>query len=159
MKVRLSFVSGGALKDRLAEEHVPLRASKERLWVAADAAEATSYLHAYNVIHCDIQLTRFMLLDDSRSCVIDFAGSRMQDQEGTAMESTRHLLPRPDDEPSSVRTDLFALVPFSSPFPLVRLPSKTRVRKKGRSFIHRSISEHSTYDLWCRRSTLLDSQA
>ena len=50
-----------------------------------------------------------MLDHEHRLCVIDLAGSALKGQEPLAIESMRYFLPRAWEEPSTVRTDIFAL--------------------------------------------------
>ncbi|KAK6434594.1 hypothetical protein LTR95_009223 [Oleoguttula sp. CCFEE 5521] len=101
------YLSGGTLR-----EHLEAKASlttERRLQLAADAAEALSVLHAHGVVHCDISLSNYLLDDKVRLYLTDFAGSKLQDHEGSAAESARYFLPRPIDAPATRPTDVFAL--------------------------------------------------
>ncbi|KAI5359947.1 Putative protein kinase [Septoria linicola] len=104
----LPYLPGGTLEARLKTNTEPL-SRQQRLQLAADAAEAVAVLHANAVIHGDIQLRNFMLDEEGRLIIIDFAGSTLDGQQGTALEGTRYFLPRQPEDPSTVRTDIFAL--------------------------------------------------
>ncbi|KAF2206537.1 hypothetical protein CERZMDRAFT_25598, partial [Cercospora zeae-maydis SCOH1-5] len=83
--------------------------SAQRLQFAADAAEGLHLLHRAGVIHGDINSWNFLIDDDFRLRIIDFAGSTIDGEPGSAFEGFRYCLPRPIHDPSTTRTDLFAL--------------------------------------------------
>lgn len=83
--------------------------STQRLQFAADAAEGLSVLHSVHIVHGDLNSWNFLLTDDFRLCIIDFAGSTIDGEAGSGFEGYRYCLPRPFRDPSTVRTDLFAL--------------------------------------------------
>lgn len=83
--------------------------SSQRLQFAADAAEGLSILHGVGIVHGDINSWNFLINNDFRLCIIDFSGSTMDGVRGSALEGFRYCLPRPFNDPSTVRTDLFAL--------------------------------------------------
>lgn len=83
--------------------------SSQRLQFAADAVEGLSILHGANIVHGDINSWNFLVDDDFRLCIIDFSGSTIDGEAGSAFEGYRYCLPRSFDDPSTIRTDLFAL--------------------------------------------------
>lgn len=80
-----------------------------RLQFAADAAEGLHILHRADIVHGDTNSWNFLVDDDFRLCIIDFAGSTIDGKAGFAFEGVRYCLPRLIGDPSTVRTDLFAL--------------------------------------------------
>ncbi|KJX97805.1 serine/threonine protein kinase [Zymoseptoria brevis] len=87
----------------------PMVTPLQRLQFAADAAEGVSVLHSAGIVHGDINAWNFLLDDEFRLCIIDFSGSTFDGVRGSALEGYRYCLPRPFKDPSTVRTDLFAL--------------------------------------------------
>ncbi|KXS93358.1 hypothetical protein AC579_5774 [Pseudocercospora musae] len=104
----LPYLPNGTLQDRLENHEAPLN-DEQRALLGTDAAEAVAVLHENQVVHGDLQPRNFMLTDENRLCLIDFAGSTLRNDKGTAIESVRYFLPRPIEDLPSVRTDLFAL--------------------------------------------------
>jgi serine/threonine protein kinase len=102
------YLTNGTLHDRIFSDGPPLE-PRQRLQLAADAAEGVGLLHAHDVVHCDIGPRNFMFDDEHRLRVIDFAGSGVDGQKGFAIESARYFLPRPWTDICSFRTDIFAL--------------------------------------------------
>lgn len=102
----LPYLQKGCLHDFLRAAPVP---SARRLQFAADAAEGLQLLHGAGIVHGDINSWNFLLDDDFRLCIIDFAGSTIDGEAGSAFEGVRYCLPRSIDDPSTMRTDLFAL--------------------------------------------------
>ena len=86
--------------------HIP---SSQRLQFAADAAEGLTILHGVDIVHGDINSWNFLINDEFRLCIIDFSGSTIDGEAGSAFEGYRYCLPRSFNDPSTVRTDLFAL--------------------------------------------------
>lgn len=81
----------------------------ERLQWACDAAEGLHLLHSHGIIHSDLKPENLLLDSNSRLKIIDFSGSSFDGIVGSAIESSRFFLPRPWEEPPTVRTDIFAL--------------------------------------------------
>ncbi|KAI5356672.1 putative receptor-like protein kinase SRF [Septoria linicola] len=105
-KLVLPYLQNGCLHEFLRGPPV---SSVRRLAFAADAAEGLHILHCAGIIHGDINSWNFLVDDDCRLRIIDFAGSTIDDQPGSAFEGFRYCLPRSIDDPSTVQTDLFAL--------------------------------------------------
>ncbi|KAK3073491.1 hypothetical protein LTR53_004925 [Teratosphaeriaceae sp. CCFEE 6253] len=105
----LPYLPNGTLSARLTDPDAAPLTIAQRLQLATDAAEGVAVLHAHGVMHSDLQPSNFRFDGEHRLRVIDFAGLQLDGEQGTAMESTRYFLPRSYDEPSTPRTDLFAL--------------------------------------------------
>lgn len=101
--------SSSSVADSFSSNSSSLSWSQRRLQFAADAAEALSILHSVQIIHGDINSWNFLLTDDFRLCIIDFSGSTIDGSAGSGFEGFRYCLPRSFHDPSTVRTDLFAL--------------------------------------------------
>ncbi|QDS70785.1 hypothetical protein FKW77_004214 [Venturia effusa] len=105
-RLLLPYLRNGCLHDFLRATPV---SSAQRLQFAADAAEGLSLLHCAGIVHGDINSWNFLVDDDFRLCIIDFAGSTIDGQDGSAFEGVRYCLPRSFEDPSTIQTDLFAL--------------------------------------------------
>jgi serine/threonine protein kinase len=104
----LRYMPRGNLREHIKNSSSSITVSQSLQW-AYDAAEALHVLHSHGVIHCDVKPENFLLNSDSRLKIIDFSGSSFDGIPGSAVEGTRFCLPRSWDDPSTVRTDLFAL--------------------------------------------------
>nr|POF27600.1 putative serine/threonine-protein kinase/receptor [Quercus suber] len=102
----LPYLRNGCLHDFLRDRPV---SSAQRIQFSADASEGLHLLHCAGIVHGDINSWNFLIDDDFRLCIIDFAGSKIDGKAGSAFEGVRYCLPRLIDDPSTVRTDLFAL--------------------------------------------------
>ncbi|CAD0114189.1 unnamed protein product [Aureobasidium uvarum] len=80
----------------------------KRLGWAYDIAVALHSLHASNVIHADLKPENILLDESYKVYLIDFSGSWIDGNSGSAMESVRFFLPRDMDSDSTVQTDIFA---------------------------------------------------
>lgn len=105
----LRDTSSSSVADSSSSNSSSLSWSQRRLQFAADAAESLSILHSVQIIHGDINSWNFLLTDDFRLCIIDFSGSTIDGEAGSGFEGFRYCLPRSFHDPSTVRTDLFAL--------------------------------------------------
>lgn len=105
-KLVLPYLQHGCLHEFLRSPPVSL---PQRLQFAADAAEGIDLLHGVGIVHGDINSWNFLIDDDFRLCIIDFSGSTIDGVPGSAFEGYRYCLPRPIDDPSTTRTDIFAL--------------------------------------------------
>jgi serine/threonine protein kinase len=100
--------SSPSLGSQSNSPYVPV-SSSQQLQSAADAAEGLSVVHSVGIVHGDINSFNFLIDDDFRLCIIEFAGSTVDGVPVSAFEGYRCCLPRTFDDPSTVRTDLFAL--------------------------------------------------
>lgn len=105
-KLVLPYLQHGCLHEFLRASPVSLL---QRLQFATDAAEGLCLLHGAGIVHGDINSWNFLIDDDFRLCIIDFSGSTIDGVPGSAFEGYRYCLPRPIDDPSTTRTDIFAL--------------------------------------------------
>lgn len=79
-----------------------------RKW-ARQAAEALAFIHAKEVIHCDVHPNNLLLDEHLNIQLCDFGGSTFSILDGGAMESVRFFLPRDPLSVPNIRSDLFAL--------------------------------------------------
>lgn len=109
LRAPLETSSGDSSSPGSSPTPSPPISPSQRLQFAADAAEGLNLLHSVGIVHGDINSWNFLINDDFRLCIIDFSGSTIDGEAGSAFEGYRYCLPRSIDEPSTVRTDLFAL--------------------------------------------------
>ena len=78
--------------------------------MARQAVEAVVFIHSKDVIHSDLSARQF-LVGKYRSNIrlSDFGGSSLQGSEALVMENATHFLPRDEELPNTVQSDLFAL--------------------------------------------------
>lgn len=111
--IELDYMKMGSLRRYINDpDKYRHTTSKQKLKWCRQAAEALSFIHEKDVIHCDIS-TRNFLLDDCLDLKLsDFQGLYIDKDgvthNGQALESTKSYLPRPGDY-SDERSDLFAL--------------------------------------------------
>lgn len=110
----LERAENGTLADYILESGNPLPAVHQRLFWCLEAAEAVAHIHSYNVLHCDIQPTNFLLDQNLNLKLSDFQGQQLSDDghvllEGGSSEPCRFYLPRDDPFSADIKTDLFAL--------------------------------------------------
>ena len=108
------YLRGEEPMTRLGTQSWPLRGKVEilpeqRLQWACDAAEGLALLHEHGIWHCDVRAMNFLLDEELRLKIIDFEGSSLDAGEAMALEATRFFLPREWREPSTARTEVFAL--------------------------------------------------
>lgn len=92
----------------LPEKKTPLT-SCAKYRVARQAIEAVVFIHERDVIHSDLSARQFLV---DKSCNIrlsDFGGSSLQGSGAIVVENATHFLPRNEDAPNTVQSDLFAL--------------------------------------------------
>lgn len=91
-------------------ETVPLR---QRACWALEATDGVALLHAYNIMHADIEPENMALDSELHVCLIDFSGSSLGDKPSYALGSTPFFMPRDiiDDAANQCTpiTELFAL--------------------------------------------------
>ncbi|KAJ6016303.1 hypothetical protein N7540_010894 [Penicillium herquei] len=104
--------SNGSLSEYMAAQS--FISSDQRLLWCKEAAEAVSYIHGKNVIHCDINL-RNLLVDKNLDLLLaDFQGMLKSDDgktllDGLSRECSKSNMPRCHGDDAGVKTDLFAL--------------------------------------------------
>lgn len=67
------------------------------------------FIHEKDVIHSDLSARQFLVGKGCNIRLSDFGGSSLQGLEAIVMENASHFLPRDEDSPNTVQTDLFAL--------------------------------------------------
>lgn len=77
--------------------------------VARQAIEAVNFIHQKEVIHSDLSARQFLVDERLNIRLSDFGGSSLQGSEAIVMENATHFLPRNEDLPNTVQSDIFAL--------------------------------------------------
>ena len=75
---------------------------------SAQAAEGMAYLHSKCVLQCDINCANFLLDEDNKLVICDFAGSSVDGEEALACSGTRYKRPYKGEITSSLEDDIFA---------------------------------------------------
>jgi len=73
------------------------------------AVSAVAYIHSKGVVHGDLSLHNFLLHDDGRLILCDFAGSGLDELPPNISAGVRYLNPLFDSDYPSERDDVFAL--------------------------------------------------
>lgn len=90
----------------MKENHLTSRA---RCRVARQAVEAVIFIHEKGVIHSDLSVRQFLVDKNCNIRLPDFGGSSLQGSDTIVMGTAIHFLPRDEDLPNTVQSDLFAL--------------------------------------------------
>ncbi|OBT40931.1 hypothetical protein VE00_09565 [Pseudogymnoascus sp. WSF 3629] len=109
-----TYLHGEEPRTRLEPHLWPTRGSvditpEQRLQWACDAAEGLQILHENGVWHCDVRTVNFLLDEELRLKIIDFEGSSLDGCKASSVEMMRFFMPRDMREPSTAKTELFAL--------------------------------------------------
>lgn len=104
--VDLRYECNGDLESYLKK--TPLT-SYARYRVARQAIEAVVFIHKKDVIHSDLSARQFLVDQRCNIRLSDFGGSSLQGSEAIVMENATHFLPRDEDAPNTIQSDLFAL--------------------------------------------------
>lgn len=68
-----------------------------------------AFIHGKDVIHSDLGARQFLVDKYCNVKLTDFGGSSLQGSEAIVMENATHILPRDEDSPNTIQSDLFAL--------------------------------------------------
>lgn len=104
--VDLRYESNGDLETYLKNTHLTNHAKYR---IARQAIEAVAFIHSKDVIHSDLSARQFLVDKKCNVRLSDFGGSSLQGSEAIVMENASHFLPRDEDSPNTVQSDLFAL--------------------------------------------------
>ena len=105
--VDLVFAANGDLEDYINSQ--PNTPKEIRLGFARQATEALAYVHSKGVVHGDIATRRFLLDEQLNVKLSGFTYASLAGEKGLNITSYRHLLPRDNMAPNTVKSDLFAL--------------------------------------------------
>jgi serine/threonine protein kinase len=100
--------------ERYLRNAGPDTSLNQRLKWALQAADGLAYVHAKNVLHCDVSVGNLLLDSDLNIKLSDFQGRLLHPNgtvilDGGAAESTMSSMPRPDRNYCDRKTDIFAL--------------------------------------------------
>ncbi|KAB8356527.1 hypothetical protein FH972_024110 [Carpinus fangiana] len=97
-----TFIKNSGLED--------LPTGVQTKWVR-QLLEGVTYIHLMGIIHCDLGPRNVLVDKDLNLVLSDFGGSyfKAKQLDGKALESVRYCLPRDYEQPSTIRSDLFAL--------------------------------------------------
>lgn len=104
--VDLRYERNGHLETYLKNTHLTNRAKYR---IARQTIEAVVFIHRKDVIHSDLSARQFLVDKRCNVRLSDFGGSSLQGSEAIVMENASHFLPRDEDSPNTVHSDLFAL--------------------------------------------------
>lgn len=102
----LRYECNGDLESYLKKARLT-RYAKYR--IVRHAVEAVVFIHGKDVIHSDLSARQFLVGKGCNARLSDFGGSSLQGSEAIVMENAAHFLPRDEDAPNTIRSDLFAL--------------------------------------------------
>jgi serine/threonine protein kinase len=77
--------------------------------LARQAIEAVVFIHEKRVIHSDLSARQFLLDKNFNVRLSDFGGSSLNGSEAIVMENATHFLPRDEESPNTIQSDIFAL--------------------------------------------------
>lgn len=104
--IDLRYESNGDLESLLSKSSLT-RIAKYR--IARQAIEAVVFIHGKDIIHSDLCARQFLVDKRYNIRLCDFGGSSLQGSEAIVMENATHFLPRDENTPNSIQSDLFAL--------------------------------------------------
>lgn len=104
--IDLQYEANGDLETYLRTHAVT---NKFRYRVARQAIEAVNFIHKNEVIHSDLSARQFLVDKRLNIRLSDFGGSSLRGSEAIVMENATHFLPRDEDSPNTVQSDIFAL--------------------------------------------------
>lgn len=80
-----------------------------RYRMARQAVEAVVFAHEKDVIHSDLSARQFLVDRRCNLRLSDFGGSSLRGSDAIVMETATHFLPRDEDKPNTIQSDIFAL--------------------------------------------------
>lgn len=103
--VDLRYESNGDLESFLKSNRLT---SHAKYRIARQAIEAVVFIHEKDVIHSDLSARQFLVGKRCNVGLSDFGGSSLQGSEAIVMENSTHFLPRDEESPNTIQSDLFA---------------------------------------------------
>lgn len=80
-----------------------------RYRAAKQAVKTVDFIHRKGIIHSDLAARQFLLDDRLNLRLSDFGGSSLDGSAALIMENITHFLPRDEDSPNTVQSDIFTL--------------------------------------------------
>lgn len=107
--IDLQYEPNGDLQSYLAKAENPIGLHDRRRF-AHQAIEAVTFIHSKTIIHSDLSARQFLVSPNGKDIRLsDFGGSSLDGSDAIVMENATHFLPRDEDAPNTVLSDLFAL--------------------------------------------------
>ena len=107
--IDLQYEPNGDLQSYLTKSKTPIDLNA-RCRFARQAIEAVTFIHSKDVIHSDLSARQFLVDKNGKDIRLsDFGGSSVQGSDAIVMENATHFLPRDENLPNTVLSDLFAL--------------------------------------------------
>jgi serine/threonine protein kinase len=104
--IDLQYEANGDLETYLRTHAVN---NEVRYRIARQAIEAVDFIHKNEVIHSDLSARQFLVDERLNIRLSDFGGSSLRGSEAIVMENATHFLPRDENLPNTVQSDIFAL--------------------------------------------------
>lgn len=155
----LEYMPNGSV-ERYLRDAAPNMPLNQRLKWALQAAEGLTYIHAKNVLHCDISVGNLLLDSDLNIKLSDFQGRLLHPDgtvilDGGAHESVMSSMPRLDRNSCDYNTDIFALgtaiyfmITGCPPFPdLDTLDDEDEIQRRFEEREFPSLEQHQGGDI------------
>ncbi|KAE8406524.1 kinase-like protein [Aspergillus pseudonomiae] len=104
--IDLRYEAKGDLESYLSHHCV---SDRVKYRMARQAVEAVIFIHGKGVLHSDLSARQFLVDKRYNARLSDFGGSSLQGSDAIIMENATHFLPRDEDAPNTVQSDIFAL--------------------------------------------------
>ena len=105
--IAMEYLSGGSVRERLAEGRIPL---DEALDLAAQVAQGLAAAHARGVVHRDLKPGNIMITADGRAKIVDFGLAKLEARTGSP-DRAAHAA----GEPLTAAGAIFGTAAYMSP--------------------------------------------